>query len=488
MSIIRRVEYPVRVTGADRAARDLDELDRAADGAATGLDRSGDAAREAAREYAAAEGKARRLGAEVKTSGGAVERFERRMGSLSKIVGGFGLMALPGAIMGVVELTKSVWGWTEAGKEATRVQEAQAAAVAATVERLVAMEAMITSVSSADLVAYTRAEREQTRIKAALTEAIEAQLEAEDKLRRGRAASSRSLMKEASEELAAATGRVDALREAYARVNTVVRDFDDRRVMESAEAARARIAEAAKTADAAATAREKAADAAARAAEKRARETQRSIAEGVKTSMAAMDAFVEQSGPETDAADVRERLRQQHELAEAHREVSEEIKRAAAEAARAWEAPMRAVADLGRGLAQAAVAAIFSGIAALAQGTWPPNPVALAAAGEHFTSAAVFAGIAAVSGLAGAAMGGGGGGVGEPSPAAQAAPAGDGTVAAGDRTRGGGATVVNLNLAGQPFETRSDIHDAIVTGIDIASRRRGRPRANVAAIQRRGRR
>lgn len=54
-----------------------------------------------------------------------------------------------------------------------------------------------------------------------------------------------------------------------------------------------------------------------------------------------------------------------------------------------------------------------SGLAALASGTWPPNPAAFVAAGKHFAAAAAFKALGAtVAGAFGGGGGGGGGGVG----------------------------------------------------------------------------
>jgi hypothetical protein len=55
---------------------------------------------------------------------------------------------------------------------------------------------------------------------------------------------------------------------------------------------------------------------------------------------------------------------------------------------------------------------IAKGVADLAEGTWPPNPVAWAAAGKHFAAAALFKTLAGVSGGLGARAGGGSGGGG----------------------------------------------------------------------------
>lgn len=126
-------------------------------------------------------------------------------------------------------------------------------------------------------------------------------------------------------------------------------------------------------------------------------------------------------------------------------------------------------------------AALASFLAALPFGVGAPYvPAAVTAAVTYGTAAAAY-GVAAVATGA------------TPTAAAGAPPAPgddalvDSTVNAGDRDRREGDTVVNLNFQGQPFETRNDIHDAMIGGLDAASRRRGRPRADFAALQRRGR-
>ncbi len=85
------------------------------------------------------------------------------------------------------------------------------------------------------------------------------------------------------------------------------------------------------------------------------------------------------------------------------------------------------VSQLIAGRAQEQFAA---GLAALAAGTWPPNPVAIAAAGRHFVAAAAFRALASSAsfggGGGGAAIGGGGfggvprGGIGTSGPTAAA--------------------------------------------------------------------
>ncbi len=125
-------------------------------------------------------------------------------------------------------------------------------------------------------------------------------------------------------------------------------------------------------------------------------------------------------------------------------------------------------------------AALAQMLAALPFGVGAPFvPAAVAASVTYGTAAAAF-GVAA--------------GVTAATPTAQGTPpAGpddglaDRTIGAGDRDGRGGGDVINLNFAGQPFETRHDLHDAMIEGFDVASRRRGRNRANFAALQRRGR-
>jgi hypothetical protein len=82
---------------------------------------------------------------------------------------------------------------------------------------------------------------------------------------------------------------------------------------------------------------------------------------------------------------------------------------AAADAARGAGAAI--VSELVRGRAEAEYA---QGVAALAAGTWPPNPAAFAAAGKHFLAASLFQAIPGV--IRGAARGGGGGGGGSSIP------------------------------------------------------------------------
>lgn len=124
--------------------------------------------------------------------------------------------------------------------------------------------------------------------------------------------------------------------------------------------------------------------------------------------------------------------------------------------------------------------ALASFLAALPFGAGAPFVPAAIAAGVTYAAAAAAYGVGAVATA-----------TAETPTSARPTPPDDRseTVAAGDRNRGGdGGMVVNLNFAGQPLETRADIQNAAVEAIDAASRRRGRPRANLAAIQSRGRR
>lgn len=87
-------------------------------------------------------------------------------------------------------------------------------------------------------------------------------------------------------------------------------------------------------------------------------------------------------------------------------------------------AGMELLSDVAEGTAQAMIGELVKGkaeyhtaegIGKLAQGTWPPNPAALASAGYHFAAAAAFKALPGiVGGIAGGAGGGGGrgGGVG----------------------------------------------------------------------------
>lgn len=79
-------------------------------------------------------------------------------------------------------------------------------------------------------------------------------------------------------------------------------------------------------------------------------------------------------------------------------------------------AGMELLSDVAEGTAQAMIGELVKGkaeyhtaegIGKLAQGTWPPNPAALAAAGYHFAAAAAFK---ALPGIVGGIAGGGGGG------------------------------------------------------------------------------
>lgn len=528
----REVAYRATISGFDRAEKVIEDTDKALDGAADGADeaaqafsKAGAAAGRAAGPLNAAGDGVKKAGEEAKKAANPLDAFEKGVGQLSKIVGGFGLVALPGAIDGVIALTERVWGWTDAGQEATRMQEAQAAAVQQTVDKLVAMEALITKVSGKDIVAYTRATREQAKIQAELTEAIDEQIEAEDKLNRGRAASSRSLMKEGSAELAEATKRVDELREAYARVDLVVRDFDDRRVFESADDLRGRIAATAdeqrKATEEAGKAAERAASKAARAAEKAARDAQKAMADGLREALASLDAFVQQSPPvffeDDTAGQMAEKMADDyvlggHKIRAELAAVQAEAERVAAAIFDAWsDGPTSALQQFGQGIAQQIAAAILLGdsveeaaaralealaaqafgealfqaaaaLAALGKGLVTYDPLAFAAAKAHAASAAAFAAIAGGAALGASALGGGGGGGGEPPKSLGDAERERTTSAGGNGSSGPSVTNNSFNFAGSLLNTERDFQRLVRGALKDSESATGLPRPDFKKI------
>src|SRR5271157_518565 len=138
--------------------------------------------------------------------------------------------------------------------------------------------------------------------------------------------------------------------------------------------------------------------------------------------------------------------------------------------------------------AQAGVEAVWEtarGIALLAEGTWPPNPAAIMAAGLHFEAAAQYALLAGTGGhrhSAGAGGGAGsyergaGSGMGESpygSPSPTLAP---GAAGAGGRFGGSGVVIIRGT---QDFENyvASAVNGAVARGVTVTatSARRGSP-------------
>ena len=138
--------------------------------------------------------------------------------------------------------------------------------------------------------------------------------------------------------------------------------------------------------------------------------------------------------------------------------------------------------------AQAGIEAVWEtarGIALLAEGTWPPNPAAIMAAGLHFEAAAQYALIAGSGGHRHGATGGGGNGsyergggtgsgespYGQPSPVLAAGAAG-----AGARFSGSGIVIIRGT---QDFENyvAGAVNGAVARGVNVTatSAQRGSP-------------
>lgn len=529
----RKVAYEATVDGFDRAEAAITQTDKALDNAADGADEVADAFGKVGAEAGKAAAPLREAGEGVKKTGeeakkakSPIEAFEKGVGTLSKVLGGFGLLAIPGAIDGIVSLVTRVWEWTDAGKRATEMQEAQAAAVQKTVDKLLAMEVLISKVGSRDIVEYTRATREQTRVQGELTKAIDEQIAAEERVNKWRAeaegmvrGAARTAMDQAQRDAAAAAKRVDELREAYARVNTLVRDFDDRRVFESADDLRGRIEAAAKAAD---TAAKKTADQAAKLAAIR-RQTQADFESDELVAMADLDL----SGFEAEARILTERVgsdaaEMAARLAEAFitsgdsarammAQLAAEAQRAADAIFAAWSAgPTAAMEQFGQGLADNIAAAlvlgesvkeaaakalegleiqalgevIFQGAKALASFgafllTGAPN--ALASAKAHAASAAAFAVIAKGADIAGDALGG--------VPQEKKAPRQlddaerERTTSAGGSGSGGpSVTNNNFNFAGSLLNTERDFQRLVRGALKDSESATGLPRPNFAKI------
>jgi len=139
---------------------------------------------------------------------------------------------------------------------------------------------------------------------------------------------------------------------------------------------------------------------------------------------------------------------------------------------------------------QAAVKAIWEGAQALAMlGTfyWTGDPRALISAKAHGGAALAFAGIGAVAAAGASATGGLQGEGGASSAGASSAPT-DADLPRSQGASGGGqeTIIINYNPRGQAVHTADQVGQAITEALDSYSRTRGRSRANLAQLQRRG--
>jgi len=137
--------------------------------------------------------------------------------------------------------------------------------------------------------------------------------------------------------------------------------------------------------------------------------------------------------------------------------------------------------------AQAGVEAVWEtarGIALLAEGTWPPNPAAIAAAGLHFEAAAQYALMAGTAGHRHSASGSGygardtGHGVGSPdsgfrTPNPELAP---GAAGAGERFGGSGVVIIRGTRDFENYVANA-VNGAVARGVTVTatSAQRGSP-------------
>ena len=138
--------------------------------------------------------------------------------------------------------------------------------------------------------------------------------------------------------------------------------------------------------------------------------------------------------------------------------------------------------------AQAGVEAVWEtarGIALLAEGTWPPNPAAIMAAGLHFEAAAQYALLAGTgshrrsagsSGCGTRDMGHGSGGIDSGFPIPNSAALAPGAAGAGSRFSGSGVVIIRGT---QDFENyvASAVNGAVARGVNVTatSAQRGCP-------------
>jgi len=142
-------------------------------------------------------------------------------------------------------------------------------------------------------------------------------------------------------------------------------------------------------------------------------------------------------------------------------------------------------------LRQAAVESLMElgrGFAALASSFWPVfNPLAAASAKAHFAASAGFAALGAGAAVGAIATGGISSGGGISAGGASSAPTDADLPRSQGASGGGGETIIiNYNSSGQAIHTADQVGQAITESLDRYSRTRGRSRANLGQLQRRG--
>ena len=107
-----------------------------------------------------------------------LEAFEKRVGVVNKLLTGFGLLSIPAAITGIIDLGKRLWELTDAGKAQAAAAEAQKAALDALVSSLREVSDL-TRISTEDLAGYALAHRQMTITEGKFKEALDERVELE---------------------------------------------------------------------------------------------------------------------------------------------------------------------------------------------------------------------------------------------------------------------------------------------------------------------
>lgn len=522
MSIIdrREIAYVATVQGFDTAAAALDATDAAAAGAERSIAGAGDAATSAGAAFAGAEAKAAGLagglddaGKAAKQNGNAIEAFEKRVGAVSKLLGGFGLLAIPGALSALADFATGLYGWTDAGKAAAAQAEATEGAIDAMVARLIA-QADATRVATDTAWALVNAQVAQELSSKGLTtttaEIIATQAEYAKVLRdlaihkerntgldrfnersgtavagaqtdltlraerlRGELVALNGTWEEQRAQLASAAGLLrqttaefdrqgGAVKATAATVATEVRSYAD--VLYDMLAPGNEAAAAGEAA--------------------RAEELRRAGEAAVESSRMAWGGLADQRAAFHAASAER--------VQEARREAQAQAASAAAWAA-SGSAAIGAVAGLAEAVGVGAEVVAAIRVAEEIASAASEGAKAAASAAVYDIPGAIAHGAAAALHVAAAVKwgsdalgGGGGGGASKPATPAAAAPSPERTVSAGDRDRGGGGDAYYFSFQGQPLYTVAEMQDGIARALDASGYRRGAARVDVTRIQRRG--
>lgn len=173
------VKHRKELAAAERAGRDLTSL---AEAQAAERARVVEKIRSSAKGGGAAADDLgdglKKAGEEANKASGGLEAFEKGVGMATKLLSGFGLLSIPAAISGAIDLGKQFWLLTDAGKAQAAASEAQKTAIDSLVGSLREVSDL-TRISTEDLAGYVLAQRQMTLTEGKLNEAIDERVELE---------------------------------------------------------------------------------------------------------------------------------------------------------------------------------------------------------------------------------------------------------------------------------------------------------------------